>query len=247
MSSTHNHPSHLDQNGRSFNSLSHSVTGSFSSTHTRFSDFLSQPLHLSVLLFLQTLVLFPPLSLLSPLLSAKTSHQSRWLVSNCSAGSILPCFVWRDQNNQHEYGKTASMVISSPVISISVKLTWLNLTYIQTDGDALLQSPLGLESHCKYWLCLMCINIPTRQGCWLSAVVELCSESNNLLPICFFLAPSPPADVKCLHLGVTPPYTTQGCWLCGKAVLRSFFCKVSNFNLLKVELNYSLVLGLQCC
>lgn len=51
---------------------SHSVTGSFSSTHTLFSDFMSRSLHLcavffslSFFLFPQTLVLFPPLSLLS--------------------------------------------------------------------------------------------------------------------------------------------------------------------------------------
>lgn len=63
--------------------------------------------------------------------------------------------------------KPACMVISNPVISISVKLTWLNLTYIQTDGDTLFESPLGSESHCKHWLWLMCINIQTCQGCWL--------------------------------------------------------------------------------
>lgn len=66
----------------------------------------SSAFFLSTPLFPKTLVLFPALSLIPPSLSAKASHQSQWLVSNCSAGSILSCFVRRDQNNQHEYGKT---------------------------------------------------------------------------------------------------------------------------------------------
>lgn len=108
MPSTPNQASHLDQNGRSFNSPSHS--GSFSSVQTLFSvvgPFICVLLFFFPLAFLfrQTLVLFP-LSL--TLAVCQTSHQSWWLVPNCSAGSILSCFVWRDQNNQHEYGKTCS-------------------------------------------------------------------------------------------------------------------------------------------
>lgn len=125
------------------------------------------------------------------------------------------------------------MVISSPVISISVKLTWLNLTYIQTDGNVLLQSPLGLESHCKYGLCLMCINIAACQGCWLSALIDSCKESNNLFLFCCFSGTVSTSSCK-----VSSPWfdssvhhsrlLTKG----SEAVLRSLFYKVSNFYLI---------------
>ena len=71
--STHNQPSHLDQNGRSFNSPPHSVAGSFTSNAHTFL-WLSRSFPSSVccfspgsFFFPQALVLFPPLSLLSPL------------------------------------------------------------------------------------------------------------------------------------------------------------------------------------
>lgn len=218
--STHNQPSHLDQNGRSFNSPPHSVAGSFSSTHTLFSDFLFCFLHL---LFFARL-LFSHKNLFSSLPS-HLSHPrclprlhikaNDWFLTVQQA-VFYPSLCEETKIISMNMEKPASMVISSPVISISVELTWLNLTYIQTDGNTLLQSPLGFESHCKHWLWLLCINIPTCQGCWLSAEIDSCTESNNLyFNSVVFLAPSPSPDVKSLHLALTLPHTitTQGCWL----------------------------------
>lgn len=76
---------HLDQDGRSFSSPSHSVTGSFSSTRAHFSsESLSPTFHLRACFFSSLpSPHFPPRSLPSPFLSAEAPHQSRWLVSNC--------------------------------------------------------------------------------------------------------------------------------------------------------------------
>lgn len=79
---------------------------------------------------LPKLAVLPPLSLLSPSLSARlhikaddwflTVQQAVFYLALCEETKII------SMNME----KPASMVISSPVISISVKLTWLNLTYI---------------------------------------------------------------------------------------------------------------------
>lgn len=85
-------------------------------------------------------------------------------------------------------GGSASMVISSMVISISIKLTWLNLTYTQTDGNTFLQSPLGFESHCEPWLWHMCMNIKTCQGCWRRTKIDSCTEGNEDLKLHGFVS-----------------------------------------------------------
>lgn len=113
--STHNQPSHLDQNGRSFNSPPRSATGSFTSNARTFL-WLSPSFPSSVCRFFFS----PPATSFfhKRSFSSLPSHFSHpcclprlhikaddWF-PNCSAGSILSCFVWRDKNNQHEYGKT---------------------------------------------------------------------------------------------------------------------------------------------
>lgn len=114
--------------------LSFTVTGSLSSMHTRFSSFLLPficvPFFFPLNFSLPKLAVLPPLLLLSPSLSARlhikaddwflTVQQAVFYLALCEETKII------SMNME----KPASMVISSPVISISVKLTWLNLTYI---------------------------------------------------------------------------------------------------------------------
>lgn len=92
--------------------------------------FPSSVYHFFPLDSLPKLAVLPPLSLLSPSLSARlhikaddwflTVQQAVFYLALCEETKII------SMNME----KPASMVISSPVISISVKLTWLNLTYI---------------------------------------------------------------------------------------------------------------------
>ena len=149
----------LDQNGHVVSPASHSATGSISGRRTLyvFPHFICVPcFYLTSFLSTRSFTSLP--SHLShprclPRLHIKavgwflTVKQAVFSPALCEETKIISMNM-----KKREKKPSASMVISSPVISISVKLTWLNLTYIQMDGNTLLQSPLGLESLCTHLL-----------------------------------------------------------------------------------------------
>lgn len=128
-------------------------------THALFSDFLPHSLHLcAAFFFLPRLLLFStnarslPSPLTSLTLAVCQGFTSKLMIGFLTVQQAVfyPALCEETKIISMNMEKPACMVISNPVISISVKPTWLNLTYIQTDGDTLFQSPLGSESHCKH-------------------------------------------------------------------------------------------------